>query len=106
MHFRRTTLIAALAASLALPAAVHAQAANDKSVTAGEFLDDTIISNSIRARVIGDKDLTIRDIGVETHKGVVQLSGFVDNDLAKIKAENIARDVKGVKEVHNNLIVK
>ncbi len=106
MKLRRVFLTAAFAASIALPGLAHAQAADDKSVTAGEFLDDTIISNSIRARVIGDKDLTIRDIGVETHKGVVQLSGFVDNDLAKVKAERHARDVKGVKDVRNNLIVK
>ena len=104
--FLTAAFAAAFAASFALPGLAHAQAAAEKGASAGEMLDDAIISNWIRARVIGDKDLTILEIGVETYKGVVQLSGFVDNDLAKTKAERLARDVKGVKDVHNNLIVK
>ena len=45
-------------------------------------------------------------IGVETYKGTVQLSGFVDSQKAVDKAVEITRSVKGVKSVKNNLIVK
>jgi hyperosmotically inducible protein len=45
-------------------------------------------------------------INVETYKGIVQLSGFVDSSEIAAKAGDVARTVKGVKKVNNNLVVK
>ena len=45
-------------------------------------------------------------VGVETYKGVVQLSGFVDNDYAKSKAGRLAKQVAGVTRVENNILIK
>jgi osmotically-inducible protein OsmY len=92
---------------LALAAGTMA-ACNATSTTesTGEYVDDSVISNKIRAQIIGDSTLKLSQIDVETFKGVVQLSGFVDNDRAKTQAGYVAGNVAGVSRVHNNLIVK
>lgn len=72
----------------------------------GEYIDDSVISSQVRAKLLDDKDLNITQIDVETFKGVVQLSGFVDNAAAKNRASSVAASVGGVKQVRNNLIVK
>lgn len=56
--------------------------------------------------MIGDPLTKAREIDVNTFKGVVQLSGFVDTPEASQRAEQIARNTKGVVDVKNNLIVK
>jgi osmotically-inducible protein OsmY len=55
---------------------------------------------------LGDSRLKLLQINVETFKGVVQLSGFVDSAAAAARAVELARTVKGVKSVNNSLIVK
>ena len=72
----------------------------------GEYIDDATISNTVRAQLIGDKDLNVFQIDVTTFKGVVQLSGFVNSASSKSRAGTVATSVQGVKEVRNNLIVK
>ena len=72
----------------------------------GEYIDDAAISSKVRAQLISDKDLNVFQIDVTTFKGVVQLSGFVNSASAKARAGSVAESVPGVKEVHNNLIVK
>ncbi len=68
----------------------------------------TIRSSATRcaAKLLDDKDLNITQIDVETFKGVVQLSGFVDTSTAKSRAGQVAGSVSGVKQVRNNLVVK
>jgi hypothetical protein len=72
----------------------------------GEAIDDSTITAKIKATYAGDKDVSAMQVGVETYKGVVQLSGFVDNDYARKKAGQLAKKVAGVTRVENNLIVK
>lgn len=74
--------------------------------TAGEYVDDSVISNKVRARLIDDKDLNVFQIDVTTLRGEVQLSGFVDSQGAKDRAGRVAADVSGVKAVHNNLVIQ
>lgn len=74
--------------------------------TAGEYVDDSVISNKVRARLIDDKDLNVFQIDVTTLRGEVQLSGFVDSQAAKDRAGRVAADVDGVREVHNNLVIQ
>lgn len=72
----------------------------------GEYIDDSVISSQVRAKLVDDKDLNFTQIDVETFKGVVQLSGFVDTSTAKTRAGQVAGSVSGVKQVRNNIIVK
>ena len=86
--------------------AVVGCAGNSKTDSTGEYVDDTVVSSKVRAEIIGDEQLSIFDIDVETFKGDVQLSGFVDSEAMKERAGTLARNVEGVNAVHNNLVVK
>jgi len=72
----------------------------------GEVVDDSVITTKIKSSLAADEFLKSFQISVETRKGVVSLSGFVDSQKAKDKAGEIARSVKGVESVKNALIVK
>jgi hyperosmotically inducible protein len=77
-----------------------------KQEGAGEFIDDSVITTKVKALLTEDDFLKSFQISVETYKGTVQLSGFVDSQKAVDKAGEIARSVKGVKSVKNDLSVK
>lgn len=81
-------------------------ASGKKYESTGEFFDDTVLTTKVKASIIGDSRLKVLQIDVETYKGVVQLSGFVDTTDAANRAVELARRVKGVKMVNNSLIVK
>jgi osmotically-inducible protein OsmY len=85
---------------------VTACSSSRTSESTGEYIDDSVINNKVRAEIVGDKDLSLFQIDVASFKGVVQLSGFVNSQAAKDRAGAIAAGVSGVKQVHNNLIVK
>jgi len=72
----------------------------------GEFLDDSVLTTKVKTSILGDSRLKSLQITVETFKGIVQLSGFVDSAAAATRAVELARTVKGVKSVNNSLIVK
>jgi osmotically-inducible protein OsmY len=72
----------------------------------GEYIDDSAITAKVKADILGEPTLKVFQINVETFKGEVQLSGFVDTAEKVKKAGEIARGVKGVKSVKNSLIVK
>jgi osmotically-inducible protein OsmY len=72
----------------------------------GEYLDDSVLTTKVKTSILGDSRLKMLQINVETFKGIVQLSGFVDSASAATRAVELARTVKGVKTVNNSLIVK
>jgi len=72
----------------------------------GEYVDDSAITTKVKAAIFNEPSLKVFQINVETFKGEVQLSGFVDSAQTVKKAGEVARGVKGVKSVKNNLIVK
>lgn len=72
----------------------------------GEYFDDAVISAKVRTSLLNDPKIKLLQISVETFKGVVQLSGFVNSTEAATRAVDIARRVRGVKQVNNSLIVK
>jgi osmotically-inducible protein OsmY len=72
----------------------------------GEYVDDSVITTKVKALLAEDAFMKSFQISVETYKGIVQLSGFVDTRETVNKAGEIVRSVKGVKSVKNNLIVK
>jgi osmotically-inducible protein OsmY len=69
-------------------------------------VDDSVITTKVKSLLAGDDFLKSFQIGVETFKGVVQLSGFVNSQEAVNKAVEITKSVKWVKDVKNDLIVK
>ena len=81
-------------------------AINSQESTAGEYIDDSILTAKVKTALIGSPDTKAHQINVETKEGVVQLSGFVDNAAAKTAATNVAKTVTGVKSVKNELTVK
>jgi hyperosmotically inducible protein len=72
----------------------------------GEYIDDTGITTKVKTALLKDDMVKSFEIKVETMKGVVQLSGFVDNPDQKYAAGKDAASVAGVTDVNNNLIVK
>ena len=72
----------------------------------GEFIDDSVITTKIKSQIAGDSILKAFQISVETFKGTVQLSGFVNSQKDVERADEIANNVKGVRSVKNILIVK
>jgi osmotically-inducible protein OsmY len=74
--------------------------------SAGEYVDDSVITTKVKSLLAQDDFLKSFQIGVETYQGTVQLSGFVNNQKAVDKAVEIVRSVKGIKSIKNNLIVK
>ena len=81
-------------------------ASTSKHESSGQYIDDSVITSKVKTQLAADDFLKSFQISVETYKGVVQLSGFVDSQTAVNKAGEITRNVNGVKSVKNNLIVK
>lgn len=74
--------------------------------TAGEYVDDASITASVKNEIFQDPKLKMFQIHVETFKNQVQLSGFVDSQREAARAGQIARSIKGVQSVNNNLVVR
>jgi osmotically-inducible protein OsmY len=87
-------------------AALVACASTSTRESTGEYIDDSVITTKVKSKLAADDFLKSFEISVETYKGTVQLSGFVNTQKAVDKAVEIARSVKGVKSVKNDLIVK
>lgn len=74
--------------------------------SAGEVIDDAAVSAQVKTALIGDSRTKAHQIEVATHEGVVQLGGFVDSAASRTAASEVARGVKGVKRVSNELEVR
>ena len=98
--------IAALAACLMVTAGSIGCAGNRYERSTGEYIDDKGIGTRVKKDLIADKQVSGMAINVDTYRGVVQLSGFVDTPEQKNRAGEVARSVEGVREVQNNIIVK
>jgi len=72
----------------------------------GEYIDNTVITTKVKTAIFNEPTLKSFEINVETFKGVVQLSGFVNSQADIDKAVEIARQVKGVKSVKNDMQLK
>jgi hyperosmotically inducible protein len=112
-HIMKTSLsisklasLLALSGGLALGALAGGCASTPTSDSTGQYVDDTVITTKIKSALLGDDAVKSFDVSVETVKGVVQLSGFVNTSAQKSAAGKDASAVQGVKSVKNNLIVK
>jgi len=72
----------------------------------GEFVDDAVLTTKVKASIFNEPTLKSTEINVETFKGTVQLSGFVAQPSDVAKAGEVARGVKGVTSVKNDIRVK
>lgn len=81
-------------------------ASTPKQESTGDYIDDSVITTKVKSLIAADDFLKAFEISVETRKGVVQLGGWVKTQDAVNRAGQIARGVKGVVSVKNNLIVK
>ena len=102
---KRSRLIGSLILIMFI-AALVACASTSKKESTGEYVDDSVITTKVKSQLAADDFLKSFQISVETFKGTVQLSGFVNTIKAVDKAVEIAHSVKGVKYVKNDLIVK
>ncbi len=99
---RRKALLLPFALAFALSACEVVQGRE----TTGQFIDDTAITTKVKAKLIDDPQVKATQVSVETMKGVVQLSGFVENGQMIGRAEQLTRSVDGVRGVKNDLIVR
>jgi len=74
--------------------------------TAGNTVDDGVVTAKVRSALLADPDVKSFDIAVATRKGEVQLSGYVDNQAQINRAIHVARTVEGVQTVGNEMSVK
>ena len=72
----------------------------------GEYVDDTVITTKVKSAILGEPGLKSSEINVETFKGVVQLSGFVNSRADIDAATKVTRGVAGVRDVKNNMQLK
>jgi osmotically-inducible protein OsmY len=72
----------------------------------GEYFDDTVITTKVKAALVNEPKLKSAEINVETFKGIVQLSGFVSSQHIIRRAVEVARNVKGVKSVKDDMRLK
>jgi osmotically-inducible protein OsmY len=81
-------------------------ASSAKQEGTGEYVDDSVITAKVKTELLREPSLKSSEINVETFKGKVQLSGFVSSQEDINKAAEIARNVKGVVSVKNNMQLK
>ena len=103
---KKTNLIINCLLILMFLATFAACASSRTHESAGEFVDDSVITTKVKALIADNDFLKSFQISVETYQGKVQLSGFVNSQRAVDKAGELTRGVKGVKSVKNSLIVK
>ena len=103
---KKTNILIGCLVALMLITTFVACASSPKQESTGEYVDDSVITTKVKSLLAADDFLKSFEIGVETRKGVVQLSGFVDSQKAVNRAVEITRSVGGVKSVKNSLIVK
>ena len=99
------TTVAAMTAAAALFVLPGCAVTRDQS-TVGEYIDDATITTKVKARMIENKQVDAAAISVETLNGTVMLSGFAKNSTERATAESIAREIKGVKSVKNEITVR
>ena len=81
-------------------------AGTSQKESTGEYVDDSWITSKVKTAFVSDKTLKVAEINVETFKGKVQLSGFVADASDVSHAADVARGVKGVTSVKNDIQVK
>lgn len=93
-------------ASIAIAGLLAGCAVSRQQETVGQYVDDATITTQVKAKFADDTTVAATSIRVETLKGQVQLSGFAKSATERERAEVLARTVKGVASVRNDIIVR
>lgn len=78
-------------------------AATETRQSTSEYVDDSWITTKVKSEIFAEPSLKVAQVNVETYQGVVQLSGFVESKADMARAVEVARAVKGVKSVKNDM---
>jgi hyperosmotically inducible protein len=95
MKFRILGSLAAMVLAISMPALAEK--------TVGNVIDDSWINTEVKSKLLVEKGVPSTDVNVETYKGVVLLSGFVEKQSQIDAAVKVAKSVSGVKDVRNAL---
>jgi len=93
-------------ATIAIAGLLAGCAVSRQQETVGQYIDDTTITTQVKARFADDATVAATSIRVETLRGQVQLSGFAKSVTERERAEVLARSVKGVAGVRNDIVVR
>ncbi|SOD41439.1 BON domain-containing protein [Nitrosovibrio sp. Nv4] len=85
---------------------VKTETAPEPKTTVGTDVDDNVITTKVKSALLADEEVKGLDVKVETHKGEVQLSGYVDTQAQIDRAITVTRGVEGVKNVDNKMMLK
>ena len=96
-RMRATVLAATLAVALA------GCAGSGHSPSTGDLVDDSVITAKVKSALFNANPVLGTNVSVETHKGRVQLAGFVKTPDERQRAAGLARNVAGVREVSNHI---
>ena len=102
----KTRSISQIAAAALFVTALAGCAGTAKQESTGEYVDDAVITTTVKAVILNEKFMNGVAVNVETFKGTVQLSGFVKTAADRDKAVILARSVKGVTQVKDDIIIR
>ncbi len=107
MHMKALRIIAFAAVSATAAVMLSGCSVARKQETVGQYIDGSAVTAEVKAKLVNDPETSAANINVKTiDSGVVQLSGFAKTQREKDRAGELAGSVKGVTQVHNNLVVK
>jgi hyperosmotically inducible protein len=99
-------LLAACAGGAARQETEQPQQAPAQAESIPQVSDDKLITTKVKAALVSEPSIKTSKIDVETFKGVVQLSGYVENVALADRAVDVARGIDGVKSVRNEMRVR
>ena len=103
---RNSVLLAAAIAVILSGCDNREQPPKVATTTVGTEIDDTVVTTKVKSALLADADIRSFDLKVETRKGTVQLSGFVDSQTQIERALTTTRGIEGVKNVENKITIK
>jgi osmotically-inducible protein OsmY len=103
---KTVTWLKTVSLSIAVLLTLAGCAGNDTQRSTGQYVDDKTISTRVKTALISDKEVKAGNIDVETYKGVVALSGFVESKSEAERALTLARNVNGVKSVKDDMHIR
>ncbi|MBK7665333.1 MAG: BON domain-containing protein [Sterolibacteriaceae bacterium] len=102
----KTRRVGKLITGLIVAFALAACAGTRQKESTGEYIDDTTLTTKVKAVLLDDPTVSGLAVNVESFKGVVQLSGFVKTPAERDRAVELARNVGGVKQVKNDILIR
>jgi len=99
-------MLGRLALVVALSLLLAACAGTATRSSTGEYIDDTILTTRVKTALLEDPDVSGLSVKVESFRGVVQLSGFVKSASERNRAVQLAREIQGVRQVRNDILLR